>query len=133
MRHQSLGATRRRAAASVVAVVVMCAAVLAPSANAAVTIRGQITCAAYSPMGAWQTVNNGGSGWVGWNRITSNTMNYSRTFSGGSWYLAVGCGGSTSSWKVTTYTNTYSGGGNFNFTCYDIRNAGYAYGRCQLT
>ena len=38
-----------------------------------------------------------------------------------------------SSWKVTTYTNTYSGVGNFNITRYDIRNAGYAYGRCQLT
>ena len=107
---------------------------LVQAASASSTISGQITCVANPPQGAWLTANSGGSGWVNWSRESgTNTINYSKSLpNGGSWYLAVGCGGSTAHWGVTAYTNTYSGAGEYNFTCYDVRNAGYAYLRCQL-
>jgi hypothetical protein len=103
-------------------------------ALAGTTISGNITCAAEAPMGVWVTANSGGSGWASWSRSTDNMIHYSKYLpNGGSWYLAVGCGGSKASWGKTTYSNTYSGGGNFSFTCWDIRNAYYAYLRCQKT
>ena len=105
------------------------------SAASAATVSGQITCVANPPMGAWLTAwSNGGSGWVSWSRLSgTNTIRYSKTFNGGWWYLSVGCGGSTAVWGKVTYTDSYYGGGVFNFTCYDVRNAYFAYLRCQRT
>lgn len=123
----------RTCASIAVASIAILAAASAPEASAA-TISGQITCVANPPVGAWQAVNSGVSGWVSWSPFSgTNTIHYSRSFSGTSWSLHVGCGGTKQRWALTAYTSTYRGGGVFNFTCYDIRNAGWAYKSCQRT
>ncbi len=131
------GGTMTRIGRTVAAAIGIGAALAAGSvpAGAATTISGQITCAGSPPQGVWVTADSGGSGWASWSRLAgTNTIRYTRTLPyGGSWYLAVGCGGTPQRWGVTTYSGTYSGGGAFHFTCHDVRAAWGAYGRCQRT
>ena len=126
--------SKRGMAVGVLAALVLLTASVSTGAASASVVYGQITCVANPPMGVWLTTSSGGSGWASWGRAYANTINYSKSLpNGGSWYLAVGCGGSPASWGKTAYTDSYWGGGNYNFTCYDIRNAWYQYLRCQRT
>ncbi|TDC80066.1 hypothetical protein E1193_18070 [Micromonospora sp. KC606] len=94
-------------------------AVTASPAAAATTISGRITCGANSQgrvVGMWVSTNAGGNGWASWS-ATSDPMiaNYSKAIPSNatSVSVAVGCGGSPSSWARTYYgsTRVSSGGG----------------------
>jgi hypothetical protein len=91
------------------------------TATAATNISGSIQCESTSVEGVWIQSANGGSGWAPW--VSSAARSYYATYSytlpkGGEYSVHVGCGGTTSSWKVAEYSNFYGGTVN-DFYCYD--------------
>jgi hypothetical protein len=91
------------------------------TATAATNISGSIQCESSSVEGVWIQSANGGSGWAPWvsSAARSDYATYSYTLpEGGEYAVHVGCGGTTSSWKVAEYSNFYGGTVN-NFYCYD--------------
>ena len=91
------------------------------TATAATSVSGSIQCQSTSVEGVWVQSANGGSGWAPWVSSAANPdhATYSYTLPhGGEYSLHVGCGGTTSSWKVAEYSNFYGGTVN-DFYCYD--------------
>ena len=91
------------------------------TATAASDISGSIQCQSSSVEGVWVQAANGGSGWAPWisSAARPDYATYSYTLPhGGEYSLHIGCGGTTSSWKVATYSGYYGGTVN-NFYCYD--------------
>jgi len=110
------------------------AAVQAESANNAtsqsVGVTGQISCVSgKSVEGVWVSASQG-SGYAPWKGLgNGSTSDYWYTLPvSESYSLHVGCGGTTSSWAVATYSPTVGGTHN-SFNCYDV--SGRAdYGTC---
>jgi hypothetical protein len=91
------------------------------TSTAATGVSGSIQCQSTSVEGVWVQSANGGSGWAPWVSSAANPdhATYSYTLPhGGEYSLHVGCGGTTSSWKVAEYSNFYGGTVN-DFYCYD--------------
>lgn len=115
---------RRRAlglvAAALLAVGVTTVATAAP-ALAATNVAGSVACVSGQNItGVFVNANSGGGGWAqGFVPDTSSNVSWHYTLpNGGSYYLAVGCGGTTQVWGSTNYSNNYSGNANF-MLCYD--------------
>ena len=91
------------------------------TATAATAVSGSIQCQSTSVEGVWVQSANGGSGWAPWVSSAANPdhATYSYTLpKGGEYSLHVGCGGTTSTWKVAAYSDFYGGTVN-DFYCYD--------------
>ena len=91
------------------------------TATAATKVSGSVQCQSTSVEGVWVQSANGGSGWAPWvsSAARSDYATYSYTLPhGGEYSLHVGCGGTTSAWKVAEYSSFYGGTVN-DFYCYD--------------
>jgi hypothetical protein len=109
------------------------AALVTPdTAWAATTVRGTVTCLSGDAVqGVWVSANSGGSGWASWTPYAGDPSKatWSRSLpNGGDYYIAVGCGGSPSSWKRTLYSDTISEA-NTSLLCNDVQGQP-RYGRC---
>lgn len=95
----------------------------AGTASAATYVAGSVTCVTGRPVeGVFVHANSGGGGWGVMNvpGNTSSTVSWHYTLpNGGSYYLAVGCGGSTSSWASSNYSANFSGNSG-GLLCYDL-------------
>jgi hypothetical protein len=122
------------AAATATVTAAQSAAPVASAAPAASTasfkVTGQVSClSGNSVEGVWVQTNNG-SAYAPWKGLgNGSTSDWWFTLpTQESYSLHVGCGGSTASWAVATYSPVVSGAHN-SFNCYDI--AGEAgYGTC---
>jgi hypothetical protein len=104
-----------------------------PSPTAAsFKVTGQVSCVSGNSVeGVWVQAGDG-AGWAPWqglgNGSTSDwwfTLPKTESYS-----LHVGCGGTTSSWAVATYSPTVTGAHN-SFNCYDVADQAN-YGTCIL-
>lgn len=104
-------------------VLVGVAALPATPAFASTYVSGSVACVTGNYVeGVFVHANSGGGGWGIMNvpGNTSNAVSWHYTLpNNGSYYLAVGCGGSTSSWATTNYSNNYTGNSN-SLICYDM-------------
>jgi hypothetical protein len=107
--------------------------VSAPAASASTGISGHVECLTMPVEGVWIAANSGGSGWASWSRSSGDEEYASFSYSlphGGSYYVHVGCGGSTQNWDVATYSyNAVTGSGHV-FYCYDYPYEDPYYGHC---
>lgn len=98
------------------------AAVPATPAFAATYVTGSVSCVTGNAVeGVFVNANSGGGGWATMSAPggTSSAVSWHYTLpNNGSYYLAVGCGGSPGSWATTNYSNNYSGGSS-GLICYD--------------
>jgi hypothetical protein len=127
-----------RAAATVgaVALTLGAMAAIAAPAYAATYVAGSVACVTGNAVeGVFVNANSGGGGWGIMNVPggTSNAVSWHYTLpKGGSYYVAVGCGGRPSSWNSTSYSGNYTGNSS-SLICYDTRYevpAGWQY-RCR--
>jgi hypothetical protein len=96
------------------------------------SITGQVSCVSGNSVeGVWVQASRG-SGFASWQGLgNGSTSDWWFTLPATESYsLHVGCGGSTASWKVATYSPTVSGGHN-SFNCFDVAGAA-GYGTCRL-
>lgn len=94
----------------------------ASPAMAYINVAGSVACVSHANVtGVFVHANSGGGGWAqGFTPDTSSSVSWYYTLpNGGSYYLAVGCGGSTQAWGTTNYSNNYSGNASF-MLCYDL-------------
>ncbi|HET7014729.1 MAG TPA: serine/threonine-protein kinase [Streptosporangiaceae bacterium] len=97
------------------------------------TISGSVSCASGNAVvGLWVAARKGAgfSGWHGWGNGATATFRY-RLPRKESYSLHVGCGGSSSSWQVATYSVTVTTAVN-NFACFDVHGQP-SYGTCRTT
>ena len=95
-------------------------------------ITGQVSCVSGNSVeGVWVQAAKG-SGFAPWQGLgNGSTSDWWFTLPRSEPYaLHVGCGGTTASWKVATYSPTVSGGHN-SFNCFDVAGAA-GYGTCRL-
>jgi len=110
-------------------------AVDAAPAFASTYVSGSVSCVSGNNIvGVFVNANSGGGGWAqGFTSDTSSSVQWHYTLpNNGSYYLAVGCGGSPANWATTNYSNNYSGNANF-MLCYDTTGtlpAGKVLHRC---
>ena len=86
-----------------------------------IKVSGSIQCQSKNVEGVWIQAAGGGSGWAPWVSSAAHATyaTYSYTLPhGGDYSVHIGCGGTTASWAVATYSSFYGGTVN-DFYCYD--------------
>jgi hypothetical protein len=93
-----------------------------PALAASKGVAGSLSCVSGSAVtGVFVHANSGGGGWATMSSPggKSSTLSWTYTIPNtGSYYLAVGCGGTTQTWATTNYSNNYSGNSQ-GLLCYD--------------
>jgi hypothetical protein len=92
-----------------------------PAPPPTIVASGEVTCQSGSAVeGVWVVSQDGqGTGWAQWSAAGSSSASFSRTIDNNSWQVHVGCGGSPQSWKVSTFSSSFSGTPQ-DITCDDI-------------
>lgn len=120
---------------SSMAVLGLTSALAAAPAGASTGVSGSVSCVSGNNVeGIWVSASSGTSGWATMN-VPGNTSSYVSWHytltSGNSYFVHVGCGGSTNNWAVNTYSGTKSGNSN-GLLCYDTPADGDPYyGQCR--
>jgi hypothetical protein len=97
--------------------------VSAAHADSGYVASGKVQCVnSEGPVGIWVEAQNGGSGWADMGVDVSDGWgwtHYSKAIpNGGSFYLNVGCGGSSEAWGLSAWSDTAVGA--LNVVCNDI-------------
>jgi hypothetical protein len=103
----------------------------AASASSTFEVTGQVDCTSGAAVVGFWVQASVGSGWASWKWANTDNYDYWLALPKNEPYkMSIGCGGSTKSWAVATYTPQVTGWHN-SFHCDNI--AGQAdFGRCVL-
>jgi hypothetical protein len=135
-----VGSSRRRLAYVVVTMALVGCALFISNvpAHAAVQVGGSVMCAgSVNVTGIWVDAASGADGWASRTSPTGGPFHYNNwrftLQNGGSYRLAVGCGGTQAKWGSSNSSPSVSGWKNF--TCYDPWSGAYPpwRGTCQVT
>ena len=102
------------------------------SADAAQSIRGEVTCINSTVQGVWINAATSRSGWASWKQPIKlgglSKATYAFTLNkGGRYQVHVGCGGTSKNWKVNAKSG-WTSGTNRSFRCNDIHPVAGALG-----